>query len=144
MAEAIGELGCVLDKAEALLPAITEVTRLQSEATSQLSNQLGNLEAQINALTDRVKLYALKYLLTQMEEHAARTMQAQTLTMCQAIGARVSLELDREMKQLAQAIHQHQSQVSNSSNWWRLLFGFLSAAATGAVAGALVTWLWAR
>ena len=78
IAEAIGELGQLLDRVDTLLPAISEVTRQQVEASAQLADQLSDFETQINALGDKVKVHALKQLLALVEAHAVQAMESQT------------------------------------------------------------------
>ncbi|MCV2438707.1 hypothetical protein [Paucibacter sp. DJ2R-2] len=144
IAEAIGELGQLLDRVDTLLPAISEVTRQQVEASAQLADQLSDFETQINALGDKVKVHALKQLLALVEAHAVQAMESQTGAMNKAISEAFKAEVDRALQHIRKTIERQTGVHQRHAGRLPALAGCLVAGAAGAITGLLATWPWAR
>ena len=142
IAEAIGDLATLLDRAEALQAAMLESSQALIEARSQLADQLAGFEAHVAALTENAKVQAVKHILARTEEAARRSVQAQTRAMSEAAQALFKAEIDPALRRFAAPLRQWVERVDRPWEHW------LTHAATAAVASAgtwmLAAWLWAR
>ena len=142
IAEAIGDLARLLDRAEALQPAMLESSQALIEARAQLAGQLAGFEAHVAALTEKAKVQAVKHILARTDEAARRSVDAQTRAMSEAAQALFRAEIDPALQRLAASLRQWVERVDCPWEHW------LTHAATAAVASAgtwmLAAWLWAR
>ena len=142
IAEAIGDLARLLDRAEALQPAMLESRQALIEARAQLADQLAGFEAHVAALTEKAKVQAVKHILARTDEVARRSVEVQTRTMSEAAQALFKAEIDPALQRFAAPLRQWVERVDRPWEHW------LTHAATAAVASAgtwmLAAWLWAR
>ena len=142
IAEAIGDLARLLDRAEALQPAIRESSQALIEARGQLTDQLAGFEAHVTALTEKAKLQAVKHILARTDEAARRTVDTQTRAMADAAQTLFKAEIEPALQRFAAPLRQWVERVDRPWEHW------LTHAATAAVASAgtwmLSAWLWAR
>jgi hypothetical protein len=133
IAEAIGDLAHLLDRAEALQPALLESSRALVEARAQLADQLAAFEAHVADLAEKAKVQAVKHILARTDEAARRSMDAQTRAMAEAAQTLFKAEIGPALQRLAMPLQHLVQRVDRPWEQW------LTHAATAAVASA-VTW----
>jgi hypothetical protein len=137
IAETIGELARLLDRAEALQAAMAESRQGILDAHAQLAEQL----AQVTASTEHAKVQAVKYILVRTEEAAQRSVDAQTRAMNDAARALFRSEIEPAMQRLATPLGQLVQRLSQRSDW---LTHVATAVVSSALAGSFSAWLWTR
>ena len=142
IAEAIGDVALLLDRAEALQPAMLESTQALVEAQTRLARQLADFETHVAALTEKAKVLAVKHILVRTDEAARRSVDAQTRAMADAAQTLFKTQIDPALQRLAMPLQRLVQRVARPWEHW------LTHAATAAVASAttwaLAAWLWAR
>lgn len=142
IAEAIGDVARLLDRAEALQPAMIESRQALVEAQTQLADQLADFEARVSAITEKAKAQAVKHILVRTDEAGRRSVDAQTRAMAEAAQTLFKAEIDPTLQRLAMPLQRLVQKVDHPWEQW------LTHAATAAVAST-VTWaltahVWAR
>lgn len=127
IAEAIGDMARLLDRADALQRAMTDSRQACVSAHAQLSQQLSAFEAQVHGITEEVKVRAVKHILVCTDEAARRSVDAQTRALSEAAQALFRSELEPAMRRLAAPLG---ILVQRLDRPWR---GWLIQAATAAV-----------
>src|SRR5206468_2023481 len=84
IAETIGDLARLLDRAEALQPAMAESRQALVDAHALLADQLASFAAQVTALTEKAKVQAVKHILARADEAARRSIEQQGRAMADA------------------------------------------------------------
>lgn len=135
IAEAIGDLMRLLDRAEALQPAMAESRQALVDAHAQLANQLAVFEAQVAGLTDKAKVQVVKHIIARTDESARRSVDAQTRAMAEAAQALFKAEIHPALQRLAMPLQQLVQRVDRPWEQW------LTHAATAAVASAVTWWV---
>jgi hypothetical protein len=142
IAEAIGDLARLLDRVEALAPAMIESNEALIAARTQLAVQLTAFESHVAALTEKAKVQAVKHILARTDEAARRSVDAQTRAMADAAQALFKAEIEPALQRLAMPLQRLVRKVGPPWELW------LTHAATAAVASvatwALAAHLWAR
>jgi hypothetical protein len=142
IAEAIGDVALLLDRAEALQPAMLESTQALIGAQAQLARQLADFETRVAALTEKAKVQAVKHILVRTDEAARRSVAAQTRAMADAAQTLFKTEIDPALQRLATPLQRLMQRVDRPWEHW------LTHAATAAVASAttwaLAAYLWVR
>jgi hypothetical protein len=140
IAEAIGDLARLLDRVEALQPAMLEARQALIEAQARLADQLDAIEDRMGAITDRVKVQAVKHILVRTDEAARRSVDMQTRAMAEAAHTLFKAEIEPALQRLAMPLQRLVQKVDRPWEQW------LTHAATAAVASAatwaLAAYLW--
>ena len=137
IAEAIGELGRLLDRAAALDAAIAESRERLAEAHAQLAEQL----AQVAEVTEHTKVQAVKHILVRTDEAAQRAVFVQARAMHEAAQALFRSEIEPALKQLAAPLREAVQRLNRRSNWLVLV---TTAVASSGLTWSLAYWLWNR
>jgi hypothetical protein len=142
LAEAIGDLARLLDRTEALQPAMLESHHSLVEAHGLLADQLAAFDAHITALAEKAKVQTVKHILARTEEAARRSVDAQTRAMTEAAQTLFKAQIDPALQRLAWPLQQLVQRLDRPWEQW------LTHAATAAVACvatlALAAYLWTR
>ena len=142
IAEAIGDLGRLLDRAQALQTAMAQSRQALVDAHAQLADQLAAFEAHVTALTERAKVLAVKHILARTEEAARRSIEEQSRAMADAARVAFGAELGAMMQRLQSAL---QPLIERRERRWD---SWLTHATVAAVASTLTwvltAWPWAR
>lgn len=142
IAEAIGDLGRMIDQVQALQPAMAESRQALVDAHAQLADQLAAFEAQVIALTEKAKVQAVKHILARTDDAARRSVEMQGRAMADAARVAFGAELGATMQRLQSAI---QPLVERSGRRWEQWLTHAAAAATASAATwTLAVMLWAR
>ena len=142
IAEVLGDLALLLDRAEALQPALLESTQSLIAAEARLSRQLNDFEVRIDALTEKAKVQAVKHIVVRTDEAARRLLDAQTRAMTEAAQKLFNAEITPALQRLAMPLQRLVERLDRPWEAW------LTHAATAAVVSvinwALAAYLWAR
>ena len=68
IAEALGELGRLLRRQEALLPLLDAANATLVDAQAQLEVKLSLLDTQVNAMAERLKVHAMKAMIARVDD----------------------------------------------------------------------------
>jgi hypothetical protein len=142
IAETIGDLARLLDRAEALQPAMAESRQALVDAHAQLADQLAAFETQVNALTEKAKVQAVKHILARTDEAARRSIEQQGRAMADAARVAFGAELGATMQRLQSALQPLTERPGRP--WDRWLVHAAVAAAASALTWALAVSLGAR
>ena len=129
LAETLGELAQLLDRAEGIQAAMTESRRGLSDAHEKLTQQL----AQVTVTIEHAKLQAVKHILVRTEEAGGRSMDARIRAIREAAQAIFRSEIEAATQRLATSL----GHMMQRMEWHSRLLEFV---ATAAVSSAL-TWL---
>jgi len=141
IAEAIGELGRLLDRAEALHPQMAAshqaLVSAHAQLAAQLAEQLAAFDAQLTALTEKAKAAAVRHILARTDEAARRSVDTQTRVMVEAAQAAFKAEVEPALRRLVTSLQRLMDQVDRP---WDLWLTHAATAASSAVTSAAVTW----
>jgi len=142
IAEVVGDLARMLDRAEALERSMVLSRQALADAHGRLGDQLAEFEAQVTALTERAKVQAVKHILARTDEAARRSIDQQGRAMADAARVACGAELGATMQRLHLAL---QPLVDMRRRCWeRWLAPAAVAATASAVTWVTAAWLWAR
>ena len=142
IAEAIGDVALLLDRAEVLQPAMLESTQALVEAQAQLARQLADFEGRVAALTEKAKVQAVKHILARTDEAARRSVESQTRAMAEAARTLFKTEIDPALQRLAMPLQHLVQRVDRP--WVHWLTHAATAAVASATTWALAAYLWVR
>ena len=134
IAEAIGDVARLLDRAEALQRAMLESSQALVEARAQLADQLAAFEIHVAALTEKAKVQAVKHILVRTDEAARRSVDTQTRAMAEAAHTLFKAEIEPALERLAMPLQRLVRKVDRPWEQW------LTHAATAGVAS-VATWV---
>lgn len=131
IAEALGELGVLLDRIETIRPVV-------EAACQELAEQMAAAEERVVQATEHVAAAATQRVERQVDDLAARTAAAHTRTMAVAARTIFRAELGTALQHLALAIDQRAKQANRQpSRWWHALTAVVTAAVAWVVAAYL-------
>ena len=136
--EALGEAEKLIRQVEALAPALDQSRQALADAHSGLAGQLAALEAQVLALTEKVKVQAVKHILARTDEAARRSIELQSRAMADAARVAFGADLGAAMQRL-QSLHERPGR-----RWEQWLTHAAAAATASAATWTLAVILWAR
>jgi chemotaxis protein histidine kinase CheA len=142
IAEAIGDLGRLLGRAEALQPSMDESRQELVHAHMQLADQLASFEAQVLALTEKAKVQTVKHVLARTDEAARHAVDAQAQAMAKAAKQLFDSLVDPRLQQLARVVARHVERIDHP--WERWCTHAATALASSAATLAIVAHLWPR
>jgi hypothetical protein len=134
LAEALGDLAQLLERADALPPVLNESRRALVESQARLAEQLAAFDAHVIALAHTVKMRAVQHILARTEEAAQRSVDTQSRAMTDAAQALFKAQLEPTLQRLAMPLKNLVQRLDRPWEQW------LTHAATAAVASA-ATWV---
>lgn len=139
-----GDLAQLLDRAEALHPAMVENSQSVVAAHTQLAERLDAFEAQIIALTEKAKVQLVKHVITRTDAAARQAVEEQTRVITKAATQLFDTRVDPRIQQLARVITHQVDRLGNPrERWWTHAATALAASAASSVTTfAIVTHLW--
>lgn len=145
IAEALGDLARLLERAEALQSAMLESRQALLDAHAQLADQLATFEIRVAALMEKAKVQAVKHILARTDQAARQSVQVQTRAMSEAAQAVFKAEIDPALKRLAAPLRQLVQRADQPWGRWHFwLAHAVTAAVASSVSWALAAYLWAR
>lgn len=136
--EALGEAARLIRQVEALAPALDRSRQELADAHSGLSGQLAAFETQVLALTEKVKVVAVKHVLTRTEEAARQSANLQSRAMADAARVAFGADLGATLQRL-QSLH-----ARPGPRWEPWLTHAAAAATASAATWTLAITLWPR
>lgn len=128
--EALGNIGAMLDRVDALIPALAAGREALAGASALLSLKLETFDAHMNAITENAKIKTMQHVAQRTDEMARRSVRdLRENAHLMADAARSALQA--EIRQaLEQFIQRHQQP---KPRWWHgiLTNAAISAAASG-------------
>lgn len=114
-----GDLAQLLDRAEALQPAMVENSQSVVAAHTQLAEQLAAFEAQIIALTEKAKVQLVKHVITRTDAAARQAVEEQTRAMTKAATQLFDTRVDPRIQQLAKVVAYQVDRIGRPwGRWW--------------------------
>lgn len=141
--ETLGEVAALIDRLEAVAPALDASRLALVSASKELGSQIGGIEHRMIALADGAKVQAIKHIARRTDEMARLTMEAQARAMEDAARALFRSELGPAIQQAA-IPWQRLTELAQDSlrPWNRWLTHLATAMLASALSWALAAWLW--
>jgi len=131
IAEAIGDLAKLLDRAEALQSAMLESRQALVDAHAQLADQLAAFDAHVAALTEKAKVQMVKHVLVRTDEAARRSVDLQSRAMADAARVAFGAELGATLQRLQVTLQPLIERQGNRWEWWLTHAAAAAAASAG-------------
>ena len=145
IAEALGEVAALLERVEAVAPALDASRLALINASTELSGQVTAFESRMAGITDNAKTQAVKHIAHRTDEIARASTEAQTRAMEEAARMMFRTEVGPALQRVALPL-QHLADLAHrgARPWEHWLTHAATAAAASALTWALAAWLWAR
>jgi hypothetical protein len=145
IAEALGEIAALLDRVEAVAPALDASRLTLINASTELAGQVTAFETRMAGITENAKVQAVKHIARRTEEIARGSAQAQTRAMEEAARMLFRTELGPALQGVAMPLQHLADLAHRGAHPWR---HWLTHAATAVLASgltwAIAAWLWVR
>ena len=145
IAEALSEVAALLDRVEAVAPALDTNRRALINASTELVGQVTAFESRMAGITENAKTQAVKHIARRTDEIARVSAEAQTRAMEDAARMLFRTEVGPALQRVAMPLQHLANLAHRGAHPWQY---WLTHAATAAVASgltwAVAAWLWAR
>lgn len=128
--EAIGEVALLLDRIEALAPAMETTRKALSQSTTKLDAQLVAYERRMSEITETAKFNAVNHIAARTNELARNSQAEQTRAMQEAAQAIFRTEVNPTLQGLVMPLRHLAEKLNHPWERW------LTHAATATVASA--------
>ena len=132
--EVIGDVAGLLDRVEALMPAIDASRQAAADADAQLAAGLEALEDRMAAVTETARTQVVLHIVRRTEEAARRAQEVQSRVIAEAAREVFRVEVERSLQHLATAVQAASLRTPPAWEAW------LAHAATAVTASA-ATWV---
>ena len=145
IAETLGEMAALLDRVEAVAPALDASRLALINASTELAGQVTAFESRMAGITENAKMQAVKHIARRTDEITRVSAEAQTRAMEEAARMLFKTEVGPALQRVAMPL-QHLADLAHrgAHPWQHWLTHAATAAAASAVTWALAAWLWAR
>ena len=145
IAETLGEVAVLLDRAEAVVPALDASRLALINASTELAGQVTAFESRMAGIAENAKVQAVKHIARRTDELARSSLDAQTRAMEEAARMLFRTEVGPALQRVAMPL-QHLADLAHrgARPWDRWLTHVATAAVASALCWALAAWLWAR
>ena len=140
--EAIGEVAALIDRVEAVVPAMAAARQSLVQASAELAGQVVAFESRMTALTANAKVQAVRHIARRTDEMARSSLDTQTRAMEEAARVLFRTEVGPTLQRLVMPLHHLAERVDHP--WERWLTHAATAAVASALTWALAAYLWAR
>ena len=110
--EAIGEVAALIDRVEALAPALDASRLALVHASGELAGQVVAFENRMAAITENAKVQAVKHIARRTDEMARSSLDAQTRAMEEAARALFRTEVSPALQRLVMPL-QHLADLAH-------------------------------
>jgi hypothetical protein len=145
IAEALGDVAALLDRVEAVAPALDASRQALISASAEMTAQLTAFESRMAGITENAKAQAVKHIARRTEDIARSSAEAQTQAMEEAARMLFRTEVGPALQRVAVPLQHLADLAHRGAHPWQ---HWLTHAATAAVASgltwAMAAWLWAR
>lgn len=145
IAETLGEMAALLDRVEAVAPALDASRLALINASTELAGQVTAFESRMAGITENAKMQAVKHIARRTDEIARVSAEAQTRAMEEAARMLFRTEVGPALQRVAMPL-QHLADLAHrgAHPWQHWLTHAATAVAASAATWALAAWLWAR
>jgi hypothetical protein len=137
IAEALGEMAELLDRLEAVAPALDASRLALINASTELAGQVTAFESRMAGVTENAKTQAVKHIARRTDELARGTLDAQKQAMEEAARMLFRTEVGPALQRVAAPLQHLADLAHRGARPWD---SWLTHAATAAVSAAL-TWM---
>jgi cell division septum initiation protein DivIVA len=143
--ETLGEVAALIDRVEAVAPALDASRRALIQASTDLAGQVAAFESRMAAITENAKVHAVKHIARRTDEIARGSAKTQTRAMEEAARMLFRTELGPTLQRLALPLQHLADLAQRGARPWQHWLTH-AATAVGASAGtwALAAWWWGR
>lgn len=143
--EAIGEVAALIDRVEALGPALDRSRLSLIHASTELAGHVTAFESRMAGITENAKVQAVKHIARRTDEMARNSLDAQTRAMEEAARLMFRTEVGPAIQRLTMPL-QHLAELAQrgARPWERWLTHVATAVVASGLTWALAIWLWAR
>ena len=145
IAETLGEMVGLLDRVEAVAPALDSSRLALINASTELAGQVTAFEGRMAGITENAKTQAVKHIARRTDEIARVSAQAQTRAMEEAARSLFRTEVGPALQRVAIPL-QHLADLAHrgAHPWQHWLTHAATAFVASGVTWAMAAWLWAR
>ena len=145
IAETLGEMAALLDRVEAVAPALDASRLALINTSTELAGPVTAFESRMAGITENAKVQAVKHIARRTDEITRVSAEAQTRAMEEAARMLFRTEVGPALQRVAMPL-QHLADLAHrgAHPWQHWLTHAATAAAASAVTWALAAWLWAR
>lgn len=118
IAELMGEVSSLLDRVDALIPALNATCDAISRASADMDTSAARAEGRIAALADAARTQAIKHIARNTEHLARRTVEHETRAMRVAAQEVFRAELTPALGQLKLMLNDSCALWRARSQWW--------------------------
>lgn len=143
--ETLGEVAALLDRVEAVAPAL-DVSRLALiHASTELADQVTAFERRMAGITENAKVQAVKHIARRTDEIARGAVETQNRVMEESARMLFRTEVGPALQRVAMPL-QHLADLAHrgARPWQHWLTHAATAVVASALTWALAAWLWAR
>jgi len=143
--ETLGEVAALIDRVEAVAPALDASRLALINASAELAGQVVAFERRMATITENAKVQAVKHIARRTDEIARVTLDTQTRAMEEAARMLFRTEVSPALQRVAMPL-QHLADLAHrgARPWERWLTHTATAAVASGLTWALAAWLWAR
>ena len=143
--ETLGEVAALLDRVEAVTPALDASRLALINASTELVGQVTAFESRMAGITENAKVQAVRHIARRTDEMARSSLDAQTRAMEEAARMLFRTEVSPALQRVAVPL-QHLADLAHrgARPWERWLTHASTAVVASALTWALAAWLWAR
>lgn len=142
LAEAIGDLSGLVDRLDAVAPAIDASREALVRSAAGVAQQVSSLEARMAGIVENAKTVAARHMALRADELARSASEAQTRAMEEAARALFRTELGPALQRLAVPVNHLADRCTPLGERW--LAHAATAVLASALSWALAAWLWVR
>lgn len=145
IAEALGEVAALLDRVEAVGPALDGSRLALIHASAELAGQVKAFESRMAGITENAKVQAVKHIARRTDEITRVSAEAQTRAMEEAARMLFRTEVGPALQRVAMPL-QHLADLAHrgAHPWHHWLTHAATAVAASGLTWVLAAWLWAR
>lgn len=145
IAETLGEVAALLDRVEAVTPALDASRLALINAGNELAGQVTAFESRMAGITENAKVQAVKHIARRTEEIARSAADAQTRTMEEAARMLFRTEVGPALQRVAMPL-QHLADLADrgARPWQHWLTHAATAVVASALTWAMAAWVWVR
>ncbi len=143
--ETIGEVAALIDRVEAVAPALDASRLALINASTELAGQVTAFESRMAGITENAKVQAVRHIARRTNEMARGSLDAQTRAMEEAARMLFRTEVGPALQRVAMPV-QHMAELARrgARPWERWLTHVATAVVASALTWALAAWLWVR
>ena len=145
IAETLGEMAALIDRVEAVAPALDASRLALINASTELAGQVTAFESRMAGITENAKSQAVKHIARRTDEIARVSAEAQTRAMEEAARMLFRTEVGPALQRVAMPL-QHLAELAHrgAHPWQHWLTHVATAVVASGVTWAMAAWLWAR